>query len=210
MIAVVDYGMGNLRSVAKALERVGADVRVTDDAATVERAAGVVLPGVGAFARCMDNLKGAGLEGAVRAAADSGKPFLGICVGMQILFDESDEFGRVEGLGILPGAVRRFDAAASGGDALKIPHMGWNQVHQQASSPLFDGIRDDERFYFVHSYYVETDRADIVAATADYGVRFVASARRENLMATQFHPEKSQAVGLAVLANFCRLVAGEV
>jgi len=205
MIAVVDYGVGNLRSVSKALERVGADVRVTSAATDIEKADAVVLPGVGAFAHCMDNLRGAGLEASVRAAAASDKPFLGVCVGMQILFEESDEFGRVEGLGILRGRVRRFEPKDA---ALKVPHMGWNQLQVKRRAPHLEGIDDGTRVYFVHSYYVETPDASIVATTTCYDVDFVSSAWRGNIFATQFHPEKSQAAGLRILGNFARLVAG--
>jgi glutamine amidotransferase len=204
MIAVVDYGVGNLRSVSKALERVGADVRVTSSTAEIERADAVVLPGVGAFAHCMDNLRGAGLESCVRATAASDKPFLGVCVGMQILFEESDEFGRVEGLGILRGRVRRFEPKDA---ALKVPHMGWNQLQVKMRAPHLEGIDDGTRVYFVHSYYVETPDASIVSTTTDYDVEFVSSAWRGNIFATQFHPEKSQATGLRILGNFARLVA---
>ncbi len=204
MIAVVDYGVGNLRSVSKALERVGGDVRVTSSAAEIDRADAVVLPGVGAFAHCMDNLRAAGLESSVRASAGSDRPFLGICVGMQILFEESDEFGRVEGLGILPGRVRRFEPEDA---SLKVPHMGWNELQVRRRAPHLDGVADGTRVYFVHSYYVETPDPSIVATTTGYGVEFVSSAWRDNVFATQFHPEKSQATGLAILGNFARLVA---
>jgi glutamine amidotransferase len=204
VIAVVDYGVGNLRSVSKALERVGADVRVTSSAAEIDRADAVLLPGVGAFAHCMDNLRAAGLEASVRAAADSERPFLGVCVGMQILFEESDEFGRVEGLGILRGRVRRFEPADP---SLKVPHMGWNGLDIRQRAPHLDGLDDGARVYFVHSYYVETSDASIVATTTSYGADFVSSAWRGNIFATQFHPEKSQATGLHILRNFVRLVA---
>ena len=203
MIAVVDYGMGNLRSVAKALEHVGADVEVTSDPERIEDAGGVVLPGVGAFGKCMDNLRAAGLEGAVRAAAKSGKPFLGVCVGMQILFEESDEFGRVPGLGILPGRVRKF---APRDATQKVPHMGWNTLELKNRVPALRGIADGSYVYFVHSYYVETDDPTLVASTTPYGVAFASSVARGNLFATQFHPEKSQAVGLKMLANFVESV----
>ena len=205
MIAVVDYGMGNLRSVAKALEKVGAGVEVTSDPDVVAEASGVVLPGVGAFGRCMENLRAAGLERAVRDAADSGRPFLGICVGMQILFEESEEFGAVAGLGILPGRVRRFEP---GRERLKIPHMGWNTVEFRRRPEILTGIGDGSYVYFVHSYYVDTDEDDIVATTTPYGHEFVSGVVRGNLFATQFHPEKSQTVGLRLLENFARS-AGE-
>lgn len=203
MIAVVDYGVGNLRSVAKALERVGADVSVTGSASVIAAADGVVLPGVGAFARCMGNLREAGLVAAVRDAAGSGRPFLGVCVGMQILFEGSEEFGDVEGLGILPGRVRRFELADP---TLKVPHMGWNELTLCSPSvPCLQGIADQTRFYFVHSFYVETDDDEIVATTTDYGGPFVSSVWSGNIFATQFHPEKSQASGLALLENFTGL-----
>ncbi|HEY2773784.1 MAG TPA: imidazole glycerol phosphate synthase subunit HisH [Candidatus Binatia bacterium] len=204
MIAVVDYGVGNLRSVSKALERVGADVRVTASAAEIDAADAVVLPGVGAFAHCMNNLRAAGLEPCVRAAAASEKPFLGVCVGMQILFEESDEFGRVEGLGILQGRVRRFQPTDK---TMKVPHMGWNELSIRRRAPHLDGLADGTRVYFVHSYYVETPDPSIVATTTSYGIDFVSSAWRGNVFATQFHPEKSQGCGLAILSNFARLVA---
>jgi imidazole glycerol-phosphate synthase subunit HisH len=204
VIAVVDYGVGNLRSVSKALERVGAEVRVTSSTTEIDRADAVLLPGVGAFAHCMDNLRAAGLESSVRAAASSEKPFLGVCVGMQILFEESDEFGRVEGLGILKGRVRRFEPADP---SLKVPHMGWNGLDIRRRPPHLEGIDDGARVYFVHSYYVETSDTSIVATTTSYGVDFVSSAWRDNIFATQFHPEKSQATGLHILRNFVRLVA---
>jgi glutamine amidotransferase len=204
MIAVVDYGMGNLRSVAKALERVGAEVDVTSDAGRVRSACAVVLPGVGAFGRCMENLRAAGLEECVREAAASGRPFLGICVGMQILFDESEEFGPVAGLGILPGRVRRFTADSSG---IKVPHMGWNQLTVRRRAPHLDGIRDGENVYFVHSYYVDCDPA-LAATMTPYAGEFVSSVWRDNLFAVQFHPEKSQSAGLEILSNFARLTSG--
>ena len=199
MIAVVDYGMGNLRSVAKALERVGADVEVTSDPERIEDADGVVLPGVGAFGKCMENLVAAGLEGSVRDAAKSGKPFLGVCVGMQILFEESEEFGPVRGLGILPGRVKKFMPRDP---SQKVPHMGWNTLDLRNRVPALRGIADGAYVYFVHSYYVETDDQTLVASTTPYGVSFASSVARGNLFATQFHPEKSQAVGLKMLANF--------
>jgi glutamine amidotransferase len=205
MIAVVDYGMGNLRSVAKALERVGGEVAVTADHALIDDADAVVLPGVGAFGRCMENLLAAGLEDPVRKAAKSGKPFLGICVGMQILFDESEEFGPVRGLGILPGKVRRFVPRDG---ARKIPHMGWNTLRIDNRTHMLRGVADGAHVYFVHSYYVATTEPSLVAATATYGVPFAACTVRGNLFATQWHPEKSQKVGLKLLANFVALSKG--
>jgi glutamine amidotransferase len=202
MIAVVDYGMGNLRSVAKAIESLGAPVEITSDARRVREADGVVLPGVGAFGRCVENLRAAGLEDAVREAAASDRPFLGICVGMQILFEESEEFGPVEGLGILRGRVRRFVADAPD---LKVPHMGWNRLQVRRRAPHLDGIEGGEYVYFVHSYYVDCD-PELAATVTDYAGAFASSVWRGNLFAVQFHPEKSQRVGLRLLANFARLV----
>lgn len=206
MIAVVDYGVGNLRSVAKALEHVGAEVSVTADAATIANANGVVLPGVGAFAHCMANLREAGLTEVVKEAAGSGRPFLGICVGMQILFDESEEFGCVKGLGVLPGRVRKFEPTDH---ANKVPHMGWNEIELRAEVPCLKGVKSGTRVYFVHSYFVETDDPSIIATTTSYGDSFVSSAWRGNLYATQFHPEKSQDVGLKILGNFNELCTGQ-
>ena len=203
MIAVVDYGMGNLRSVAKALERVGADVEVTSDPERIEGADGVVLPGVGAFGKCMENLCAAGLEEPVRAVAKSGKPFFGVCVGMQILFEESEEFGPVAGLGILPGRVKRFVPRDV---TQKVPHMGWNTLAMKHRVPQLRGIADGSYVYFVHSYYVDTDDPTLVATTTPYGVSFASSVARGNVFATQFHPEKSQAVGLKLLENFVESV----
>ncbi len=202
MIAVVDYGVGNLRSVAKALERVGATVEITGSAERIDAADGVVLPGVGAFSACVSNLKQLGLEGAVRRSLSSAKPFLAICVGMQILFDESEEFGRIEGLGILPGKVVRFE----GGNGLEVPHMGWNRLRIRRQTPLLEGVGDGSFAYFVHSYYVLPGRDELVDTTTDYGVAFTSSVSSGTLFACQFHPEKSQAVGLKMLSNFVRLV----
>jgi glutamine amidotransferase len=205
MIAVVDYGMGNLRSVAKALERVGAEVDVSSDPDRIEEADGVVLPGVGAFGKCMENLRAAGLEGSVRAAAKSGKPFLGVCVGMQILFEESEEFGPVAGLGILPGRVKRFTPRDA---SQKVPHMGWNTLEVKNRVPVLRGVADGSYVYFVHSFYVETDDPQLIASTTPYGVSFASSVARGNIFATQFHPEKSQAVGLKMLQNFVESTGG--
>ncbi len=207
MIAIVDYGVGNLRSVAKALERVGAEVRVTSDADEISSADGVVLPGVGAFGKCMDNLRAAGLEDCVRSVAGSDTPFFGICVGMQILFDESEEFGPVKGLGILPGKVKRF---ARRTPDMKIPHMGWNQlqISERGRAPQLRGIPDGAFVYFVHSYYVDADASDLAASTTNYGRSFISSVWSDNIFATQFHPEKSQKLGLKLLANFA-VMAGE-
>lgn len=207
MIAIVDYGVGNLRSVAKALERVGADVEVTSNASVISKADGVVLPGVGAFGKCMENLRSTGLEQCVRDVAGSTTPFFGICVGMQILFDESEEFGPVEGLGVLPGKVKRFDRRSTD---MKIPHMGWNQLEigERDRAPHLRGIPDGASVYFVHSYYVETEKKELAASTTTYGRQFVSSVWSDNIFATQWHPEKSQLLGLKLLANFAAM-AGE-
>ncbi len=204
-IAIVDYGMGNLRSVQKAFERVGHVAHVTRDVAAIDAAAGVVLPGVGAFGACMENLERFGLVEPVRRAVDSGRPFLGICVGLQLLFEESEEYGPVRGLGILKGRCKRF--RANDDPEYRVPHMGWNQIELRAPSPLFAGIDDGSFVYFVHSYYAESDDPSVVAAATQYGNEFVASVVRDNLYACQFHPEKSQAIGLKILANFGKLVA---
>ncbi|HET9112600.1 MAG TPA: imidazole glycerol phosphate synthase subunit HisH [Burkholderiales bacterium] len=204
-IAVIDYGMGNLRSVSKALEYVapGASVAVTADADVIRRAARVVFPGVGAMAECMRELEERGLVEAVREAAAS-KPFLGICLGMQMLFEHSEE-GDAAGLGILPGRVRRFADAAmydNRNERLKVPHMGWNEVHQAVPHALWRGIADEARFYFVHSYYVEAGNPAIVAGYSHYPFPFTCAVAADNVFAVQFHPEKSQSAGLALLANF--------
>ncbi len=212
-IAVVDYGMGNLRSVAKALEHVapGARIDVTADAAAIAAADRVVFPGQGAMPDAMRELSGRGLVPVLREAI-AAKPFLGICLGLQALFEHSEE-GDCAGLGILPGRVRRFAPPAgahSGGERLKVPHMGWNTVRQVGGAaaragqahPLWRGIADDSRFYFVHSYYVEPADPHLAAGTSEYPGRFCCAVAQGSLFATQFHPEKSQTAGLALLRNF--------
>ena len=206
MIAVIDYGMGNLRSVQKALEHVGARAVVTRDAAVIAASDAAVLPGVGAFGMCMENLDRHGLTGPVKDFVATGRPFLGICLGMQLLFDSSEEFGPVAGLGILPGRVVRFAPDPAG--LRKIPHMGWNALRMVRQPPHLDGIADGVPVYFVHSYYPVPDDARVIATTTQYGGEFVSSVWLENVFACQFHPEKSQAVGLRLLANFAAL-AGE-
>jgi imidazole glycerol-phosphate synthase subunit HisH len=204
-IAVVDYGMGNLRSVAKALEHVAprTTVHVTADPQVVAAADRVVFPGQGAMPDCMRELETRGLHDAVVAAA-SDKPFLGICIGLQMLFEHSEE-GDTPGLGIIPGAVIRFPDAemrAPDGTRLKVPHMGWNEVVQAESHPLWRDIADGSRFYFVHSYFVQPTHPDVIAASTHYGVLFTCGIARDNIFAVQFHPEKSHAAGLQLLANF--------
>jgi glutamine amidotransferase len=201
-VAVVDYGMGNLRSVAKAIEHVApaATVLVTADPTVVFTADRVVVPGQGAMADCMRELKARHLDTAVIGAAQS-KPFLGICIGLQMLFEHSEE-GDVPGLAILPGRVRRFPAEVMAGQGLKVPHMGWNEVSQAEPHPLWNGIADGARFYFVHSYYVEPASPEAIAGSTGYGLSFTSAVARANIFATQFHPEKSAQAGLRLLANF--------
>lgn len=204
VVAVVDYGMGNLRSVAKAIEHVaaGARVLVTSDPAVVAAAERVVVPGQGAMPDCMRELAACGLREAVIRAATK-KPFLGICIGLQMLFEHSEE-GDVAGLGILTGQVRRFPAAETIAKGLKVPHMGWNQVQQAERHPLWDGIDDGARFYFVHSYYVEPASPEVIAGSTHYGIPFTSAVARANIFAVQFHPEKSAQAGLRLLGNFMR------
>ena len=206
-IVVIDYGMGNLRSVEKGFERIGRQVTVTGDPAVVAAASGVVLPGVGAFGMAMEHIRAAGLDGVLRDVVAAGTPFLGICLGLQLLFDESDEFGRVGGLGILSGrVVRFFPGGAPAG--IKIPHMGWNRLEKCQASPVLRDIPDGEHVYFVHSYYVQPADPTITATTTEYGgFRFVSSVARGTLYACQFHPEKSGAMGLTILRRFAELVS---
>lgn len=204
-VAVVDYGMGNLRSVAKAVERVAPrlSVTVTDDPETVRRAARVIFPGQGAMPDCMRELDARDLRGAVIEAARA-KPFLGICIGLQMLFDRSEE-GSTRGLGLLSGEVKRFPVGKMtdpDGVRLKVPHMGWNQVRQTLHHALWHGISQDARFYFVHSYFPEPASEAIVAGKTRYGHPFTCACAEDNIFAVQFHPEKSQAAGLQLLANF--------
>lgn len=203
-IAIIDYGMGNLRSVQKGFERVGTPAEITRDAARIESAPGVVLPGVGAFGACMENLRGLDLVEPVRRVIARGVPFLGICLGMQLLFEESEEFGPVRGLGIFPGRCVRF---RDSGDAdLRIPHMGWNQIHKRRDVPHLSGIPDGCFVYFVHSYHVVPHDPDLAVTATEYGGEFVSAVARDNVFACQFHPEKSQRAGLQILQNFGRLV----
>lgn len=204
-IAVIDYGMGNLRSVWQALVHVadGRDVVVTADPEVVERAERVVFPGQGAMPDCMRELDGRDLRQAVLHAAGN-KPFLGICIGQQMLFEHSEE-GDVQGLGVFAGRVRRFPAEkmlTPGGDRLKVPHMGWNEVMQTRSHALWNGIDDGARFYFVHSYFVDPVERSYISGTTDYGIPFTSAVARDNIFAIQCHPEKSAQAGLALLANF--------
>lgn len=202
MIAIIDYGMGNLRSVQKGLERVGFEAIVSRDVGEIQSARGVVLPGVGAFSACMENLQKFGLIEPIREILREGKPFLGICLGFQLLFSESEEFGRQKGLDIFPGKVVGFHADEN----LKVPHMGWNRIDKRQESPFLDGITNGDYVYFVHSFYVVPEQSSLIATTTDYGQSFVSSIATDRLFACQFHPEKSQELGLRILANFGRFV----
>jgi glutamine amidotransferase len=204
-IAIVDYGMGNLHSIAKAFEHVAGDARVevSQDPETIRTADRVVFPGVGAVGHCMEELQRLGLDEVLREVARS-QPLLGVCLGMQAVLERSEESGGTTCLGLFAGEVRHFPRALTDpgtGERLKIPHMGWNQVHQHPH-PLWKGIAQDSRFYFVHSYYAMPLKAEDTVGTTEYGVRFTSVLARDNLFAVQFHPEKSQAAGLRLLANF--------
>lgn len=206
-IAVIDYGMGNLRSAAKALEKVADDTRVlvTADPDAIRHADRVVFPGVGAIRDCMQEIRSRGIDQVVREVAAQ-KPFLGICLGMQLLMRHSEENDGCDALAILPGDVKYFGDNLLGErlEKLKVPHMGWNQVHTTGDHPLWAGIAQDARFYFVHSYYVHMDDEKLVAGRCEYGLEFAAAVARDNIFAVQFHPEKSQLAGLTLLANFAR------
>ncbi|MEX0678146.1 MAG: imidazole glycerol phosphate synthase subunit HisH [Pirellulales bacterium] len=201
MIAIIDYQMGNLRSVQKGFEKVGHRATITSDPDALAQADKVVLPGVGAFGDAMAELERRELVEPIRRAVDSGKPFLGICLGLQLLFDVGYEHGTHKGLGILRGEVVRFDVP----HGYKVPHMGWNQLAIRRPAPLLAGLADGVHCYFVHSYYVVPADANVVAAETDYPAPFCSVVWRDNLFATQFHPEKSQQHGLRMLANFAEL-----
>ena len=203
MINIIDYEMGNLRSVEKAFEKLGFEARVSSNPKDIASADKVVLPGVGAFRDCINNLREGGFVEPLRTHVAAGKPLLGICVGMQMLFDESEEFGHHQGLGLIPGKVVRFPSGmVENGERLKVPHMGWNNVSLKPL-PLFAGVEDDCFLYFVHSYYCAAENPADVAASCRYGdVEFCAAIQRDNIMATQFHPEKSQTIGLNIFKNF--------
>lgn len=199
MIVVVDYGMGNLKSVLNAFSKLGAEVAVSGDPRSVEDASTIVLPGVGAFGRCMENLEKKGLASVIKEHIRKGKRYLGICLGMQILFESSEETPGVGGLGIIKGTVPRFTGT------VKIPHMGWNSITTLKKGPMLKGIRSGDFFYFVHSYYCAPDDRSVIATTTDYDGPFSSSVEQGNLFACQFHPEKSQGVGLRLLKNFLDL-----
>jgi glutamine amidotransferase len=207
MITIIDYEMGNLRSVEKAFEKLGFEAQVSSNPEHLLTADKIVLPGVGAFRDCINNLRAGGFVEPLLEHVEAGKPLLGICVGMQMLFDQSEEFGCHQGLGLIPGQVKRFPAGMEeGGERLKVPHMGWNTITLEKESPIFSTVKDGSFVYFVHSYYCAADNAEDIAATCRYGdVEFCASVWRDNIMATQFHPEKSQDIGLKIFANFGKL-----
>jgi len=197
VIVIVDYGMGNLRSVEKGFLKVGVDAKIVSDPKSVDNASGIVLPGVGAFRDCVKNLTDAHLTDAIIRAVQKGKPFLGICLGLQVLFSESEEFGVCRGLDVFRGRVKRFPEKG-----LKVPHMGWNSVKILRRPPIFNGVADESYFYFVHSFYVAPRDSDIVATTTEYGAEFTSMVWKDNIFATQFHPEKSQETGLRILKGF--------
>ena len=206
MIAIIDYGMGNLRSVQKGFEKIGSEAVITADPQIVLQAERVVLPGVGAFRDCMHNLEQGGFVEPILKIIAEGRPFLGICVGMQLLFSDSVEFGLYNGLNVIPGHVLRFpDQMTVAGEKLKVPQMGWNQLHFNRRPPVFEGVENGSNVYFVHSYYVKPDDSSVIATTTDYGIEFCSSVWKDNIIATQFHPEKSQAIGLQILKNFAEL-----
>ncbi len=199
MITIIDYGAGNLRSVVNAISRLGYEANVTTSPAEVLKAQAVILPGVGAAADTMANLRRQGLDEPIRQVVAGGKPFLGVCIGMQVLLSDTEEDGNHQCLGIIPGKVRKF------APGLKVPHMGWNQLKQKVAHPVFEGIADGAHFYFVHSYYVELDDKEMVAGETEYGVPFCSVIAKDNLIATQFHPEKSGEVGLKIYDNFIKM-----
>ena len=203
MIAIIDYGAGNLRSVVNAVSRLGYEAKVVNSPEEVISARVVILPGVGAAADTMANLQKTGLDSAVKRYIAEGRPFLGVCIGMQVLFGGTEEGGWHECLGVIPGAVRRF------APGLKVPHMGWNQVKQRVAHPIFEGIPDEANFYFVHSYYVKPEDGSLVAGETKYGIPFCSVVAKDNLVATQFHPEKSGEMGLKVYDNFIKSALGE-
>ena len=195
-VAIIDYGVGNLRSVEKAFAAMGCEAVISSDEDVLRRAERLVLPGVGAFASCMKALRERGFDSLVRERAAAGTPLLGICVGMQMLFEVSDEFGTTEGLGLLRGRVRRFESQ------LVVPQVGWNRIHQRRVHPLFAGVADSSFCYFVHSYYCEPGNTDSLIGETEYGVRYASVVAQDNICGVQFHPEKSQDIGLRMLRNF--------
>jgi len=201
VLTIVDYGAGNLRSVYMAFRRLGLEAQITSEAKALRRASAIVLPGVGAFGDAIGSIRALGLEDAILSTINNGVPFLGICIGLQLLFEVSEEMGEHRGLGVLAGRVRRFPQGQ------RVPHMGWNQVHQVRAIRLWDGVPDHSYAYFVHSYYADPEDESVVAASTDYGLDYVSAVARGNVYAIQFHPEKSQDVGERILRNFA-LAAG--
>jgi glutamine amidotransferase len=206
-VAVLDYGAGNLRSVAKALARSGLEPEVTSDPGSLRRTDAVVLPGVGAFADAAASLRAKGLDEAVREAIAAGRPYLGLCLGLQLLFEESDEHGPTPGLGLLPGRVVRFPDRDAAGGLLRVPHIGWNRVRWSGAHPVVAGLPADDCYYFVHSYHAVPAREEDIVGRVDYGGEFAAAVARDNVFAVQFHPEKSQAAGRRLLDAFARWVS---
>jgi glutamine amidotransferase len=202
MIAIVDYGMGNLRSVTNAFKKLGAPAVITQDKKTIEGASAIVLPGVGAFGKCVENLKRLELFDFIKEIIQGDKLYLGICLGMQILFDESEEAPGIQGMGVIKGRVPRFTGI------VKVPHMGWNNIEIMKKHPVFDGIPEGAHFYFVHSFYCEPAEEGVIATKTPYGIKFVSSVHKGNVFACQFHPEKSQKIGLRLLENFIRISNG--
>ncbi|MEM9585860.1 MAG: imidazole glycerol phosphate synthase subunit HisH [Planctomycetota bacterium] len=198
MITIVDYQMGNLRSVQKAIQHNGGEALITDDPGQIANAEKLILPGVGAFGDAMKEIRDRDLVSPIKDFIATGRPFFGICLGLQLLFDRGFEHGEHEGLGVIPGDVVRFDIDPS----MKVPHMGWNSVRKTADAPVLADVADDTHFYFVHSYYVRPASTDVVSLNCEYGIKFCAAVWKDNVFATQFHPEKSQTQGLALLAAF--------
>lgn len=204
MIAIVDYGMGNLRSIANALKKVGAEAVLTQDRQIIRSSRAIMVPGVGAFGKCIENLKKAGLFEFLKEMVEEGKLYFGICLGMQILFEESEEAPGMQGMGFIKGKVPRF-----AGGAVKVPHMGWNSIDIVKKHPFFEGVEEGSYFYFVHSFFCLPAEEGVIATKTTYGVEFASSVQKGNVFACQFHPEKSQTVGLRLLENFVRLTSGD-
>ena len=203
-ITIIDYGMGNLKSVQKAFTALDLETEITNNPESILKADKIVLPGVGAFRDAIHTLNETGMSEAIHEVVKKGTPFLGICLGMQLVFEKSYEYGEYKGLGLIPGEIVRFkpeDMTLPNGDMLKVPHMGWNTLEIVKTDPLFKGIEDQSSVYFVHSYYLET-QADVVSCYTDYGTRIAVAAQKDHVFATQFHPEKSGPVGLKILENF--------
>ena len=209
MIVIIDYGMGNLRSVEKALVKLGHQAIVTRDKNAIKSASGVVLPGVGAFDAAISELRASNLEGTIIEEIAMGKPFLGICLGLQLLFNESEE-GSLKGFGLLPGKVKKFDFKPPLSSRLKVPQMGWNSIKIKKPAPYYEGVENGSMMYFVHSYYAVPDDTSVIATTTDYGLDFCSSIVKDNIFGVQFHIEKSGDLGLKVLDNFAKTCKGKV